>query len=362
MNRKFRRLLSQFAVFTLAASMLFSVGCGKPDEKPSNGNIAVIVRSQGAQYWDFCKAGAMDGAEEMGFNATFDAPLTEADHQKQVELIQQAVKDKVDAIVISPLDTPDVADALSQADKAGIPVICINNDSTFAGRKTCIATNAPAGGAIAARQIATLLKGSGEIGVIQHTPDGSIDNGRYNGLVEQLESSGLLAKDLTDAERTAYEEDLNSNDEDKIQQAKIALSGGIKIVENAYCGADTDVACEQAKEMIKSHPNLKIIYTTNESASVGACKAIEELGMRDKVSVVGFDSSDEQLESLRTGILSGMIVQNPYNMGYLGIRYAKLVLNGDTVPTSIDTGVTYVTLSNIENKDVKLLLDPNSAI
>jgi ribose transport system substrate-binding protein len=76
------------------------------------------------------------------------------------------------------------------------------------------------------------------------------------------------------------------------------------------------------------------------------------------VSVIGFDSSDEEVNYMNGKILDGMMVQNPYNMGYLGVRNLNKTLDGETIESKIDTGVTYVDLDNLNDEDTQWLLYP----
>lgn len=337
MNKRKSRFFRRAIMCTLALSMsLAAVGCG---ETETNGKITVIVRSSGAEYWDFCKQGADEAGNELRYEVTFEAPQTEAEDNVQVDMIRQAVKDKVDALVISPLDTNAVADALNEVQQAGIDIIMINNEanSTFdtKGRKICIATNTPASGHVAARQAYELMNGRGKIAVIAHTSDESVDNGRFNGFNEEIESDNKIADDGT---KGKYAE--------------------MEIVNIDYCNADTETAYQQTLNILNEIPDIKLIYATNENASVGACQAVKEKELSDKVSVIGFDSSSTQVSYLMEDVLDGMIVQNPYNMGYLGVRYAHQVINGSEVPDIIDTGVTYVDRNNYDSDGVQLVIDP----
>ena len=345
MNRKGKKsFVKRLVACTLAFSMALATGtaCGKQE---SHGRISVIVRSTGADYWEYCKQGAMDAGSELRYDVTYEAPMTEAEDNVQVDLIKKAITDKVDALVISPLDTVNVANALKEVQQAGIPIIMINNeaDSSFetSGRKICIATNTPAGGSIAARQAKTITGSVGDIEILAHTSDPSVDNGRLSGFMEELAS----ADDEDDKEKSETE-------------TAAADENALKIVNVDYCNSDSDTAYQKTLEAIEKYDNLSLIYATNENTSVGACKAIAEKKLEHKINVIGFDSSSTQIQYLMDGVLDGMIVQNPYNMGYLGVRYAHQVLEGKEIPDSIDTGVTYVNGENYSQPGVQLVLDP----
>ena len=346
MNRKGKKsFVKRLVACTLAFSMALATGtaCGKQE---SHGKISVIVRSTGADYWEYCKQGAMDAGSELRYDVTYEAPMTEAEDNVQVDLIKKAITDKVDALVISPLDTVNVANALKEVQQAGIPIIMINNeaDSSFEteGRKICIATNTPAGGSIAARQAKNITGSVGDIEILAHTSDPSVDNGRLTGFMEELASN---------------EDDEDDKDKSGTETAA-ADDNALKIVNVDYCNSDSETAYQKTLEAIEKYDNLSLIYATNENTSVGACKAIAEKKLEHQINVIGFDSSSTQIQYLMDGVLDGMIVQNPYNMGYLGVRYAHQVLEGKEIPDSIDTGVTYVNGENYSQPGVQLVLDP----
>lgn len=332
-----KRLMTCAIAFSMA--LAGGTACG---EQETNGNISVIVRSSGADYWDYCKQGAEDAGKELRYNITYTAPQTEKEDNVQVELIRKAIADKVDALVISPLDTDSVAKALSEVQQAGIPIIIINNEANGSfdpsGRKICIATNATSGGAIAARKALEITGDSGYVEILSYAADDTVVDGRKLGFEQALD--GRFADD---AEKKAEE------DSDSV----------MKVINVDYCNADADTAYKKTLEAIDNYPDkLKIVYATNETTSLGACKAVKERQRENDISVISFDSSAAQIEYLVANVLDGIIVQNPYNMGYLGVRYAHQVIEGNEIPENIDTGVTYVDINNYQNDGVQLVIDP----
>ena len=140
---------------------------------------------------------------------------------------------------------------------------------------------------------------------------------------------------------------------DEERQAMIASF----FIEGQRCGTQ-EAAYEEAKRLLTENSNIKVLYTTNTNTTLGACQAVEEMDLADSVTVVGFNSDEQELKYIRTGVLDGTIIQNPYNMGYLGVRYAIQASNGDGVAGSLDTGVTWISAKNINDDDIQLLLYP----
>ena len=128
-------------------------------------------------------------------------------------------------------------------------------------------------------------------------------------------------------------------------------------IEGERCGTQ-EAAYEEAKRLLTENSDIRVMYTTNTNTTLGACQAIEELDLADQVVVVGFNSDEQELKYIKSGILDGTIIQNPYNIGYIGTRYGIQAAKGDGVTGSLDTGVTWISAKNINDDDVQLLLYP----
>ena len=113
---------------------------------------------------------------------------------------------------------------------------------------------------------------------------------------------------------------------------------------------------------VADETGIRLIYATNTNTTLGACQAIDKLNLADTVSVVGFNSSEEELAYLKTGVLDATIVQNPYSIGYLGVTYAKKLVDGDKITKNINTGVTLLTAENINDDYIQILLYPDQSI
>ena len=121
-------------------------------------------------------------------------------------------------------------------------------------------------------------------------------------------------------------------------------------------------AKEKALAMIDQYPDLSILYGTNTNMTLGICDAINERGLAGKVFAVGFNTDDEIISNIKNGVLQGTVVQNPYVMGYVGVKFATSAINGDNVTNHLNTGVSFVNADNMNNDFIKLILDPTADI
>lgn len=326
-QKKFNRLKPVFfaAVFVFTISAV--TGCGKQsgDGVKNQRYVAVICKGSQHEFWKTVEQGAKDAGEELGIQVTFEAPEDESQIDVQIKMVENAIENGADAIVLAPLDTDLLNDVIEKAADKDIPVLTFDSDVTTKARVATIGTNNESAGAIAARNAANLMNGKGKVAIISHVEGAQTAIERNNGFIQEMQEK---------------------------------YSESIEIAGVEYCDGNPELAKEQAKQFIEENPDLKCIYGANEGCAVGIASAVEELGLKDKIIVIGFDSSDDEIAFLADGVIDGMMVQNPYNMGYLGVRNINKVLDGKDIEEKIDTGATYVNSENLYDEDTQWLLYP----
>ncbi|MCM1179695.1 MAG: ABC transporter substrate-binding protein [Clostridium sp.] len=327
MHKKGKGLKQLLLLTIFIFAMNVITGCGKQDKEVTEQAryIAVICKGSQHEFWKTVEQGAKDAGEELGIQITFEAPEDESQIDVQIEMMEAAIQNEADAIVLAPLDTDALNDVIEKAVAAGIPVLTLDSDVTTDVRTATIGTDNESAGTIAARNAAALIDGKGKVAIISYVEGAQTAIERNNGFIQEMQGK---------------------------------YNGNIEIVGVEYCNGDSEIAKEQAKQFIKDNPDLKCFYGANEGCAVGIAAAIDELGLKDQITVIGFDSSDAEIAFLADGTIDGMMVQNPYNMGYLGVRNINKVLNGNDIEEKIDTGATYVNGENLYDKDTQWLLYP----
>lgn len=309
------------ALGTLFIALCLS-GCGRTetvDDGQKKERIAVICKGEQHQFWQTVKAGAEEAGEELGVEISFEAPEDESQIDVQIGMVEKAIEDQVDAILLAPLDTDKLNTVIDEASSKGIPVLTFDSDVTTSSRVATIGTDNITGGAIAARNAIEQIGTEGKVAVIVHVKGAQTAVEREKGFVDEM---------------SKYE--------------------GIEIVGSESCNGDPELARELANTFIKDNPDLKCIYATNEGGALGAAQAVQD----KEITVIGFDSSDDEIRYLKDGWIQGMMVQNPFNMGYLGVRNIYKAMQGKKPEEKIDTGITYVDRSNLQDEDIEWLLYP----
>ena len=113
-------------------------------------------------------------------------------------------------------------------------------------------------------------------------------------------------------------------------------------------------------ELLRAHPEINVVVGFNEPTAVGAAQAVDRLGLGGTVDVVGFDSNVETVDLMQTGVVSALIVQNPYAMGYLGVEAACDLFGGETFDPEalLDTATQIVTRENMFSLEGQKALFP----
>ncbi|MDE5792000.1 MAG: substrate-binding domain-containing protein, partial [Oscillospiraceae bacterium] len=338
-------------------SMMATAGCSY-QKKDASMNIAVICKNKRDQYWDSVWKACDDAEEEMDISIMRLAPDVE-NVDDQISMINQAISANVDAIVLAAIDTDSENEVLYNATNAGIPILTIDSDVSYEGRVSYIGTQNLSAAAIVARYTKDLLNNDGKVGIIYHGATLTADL-RKTGFTEELNPSGDVSSTMP-AGAGSKHNNSSSQSEEKNSESESESTNNIKIIDLCDGEGDMEISKDMAKKLItEQHVNL--IYTTNQPGTRGACEAISELIeagtiQPNEVQLVGFDYFDGAYNYVTSGVLDAVIVQNPYNMGYLGIRSARNIVNGEEVPSLVDTGAILVTADNIDQADVQFLIN-----
>ena len=129
--------------------------------------------------------------------------------------------------------------------------------------------------------------------------------------------------------------------------------------DNQYAGAGTETAYRATENLLNRFSEVDAIFTPNESSTFGCLRALQERGLTGKIIFVGFDSSEQLVEALEKRVLLGLVLQNPFKMGYLGVKTAAGYFHGEPVEKRTDTGVTLATPENMNDPEIRQLLTPD---
>ena len=295
------------------ALLLILSGCAAGAE-PVRHKVALVAKSTQTEFWLSVFAGAEAAAAEYNLELTTMGPAAEEDYEAQNQMIAGAVADGAEALVFSAINFTENAPAVDAAAQAGVKVVSIDSGVNSAQVGAYIGTDNYAAGRMAAQAALEHVEGELVVGLVNY--DESTANGqeRERGARDALAESG---------------------------RARVAASV-TTLVEAGRARADT-------ADLLRNNPEVNVLIAFNEPTSVGAARAVDELGLEEAVFLVGFDSNVATVDGLQTGSVDALIVQNPYAMGYLGVESAYKLLSGqggELAPT-VDTSTQIVSRGNL---------------
>lgn len=284
--------------------------------------IAIISKGFQHQFWQAVKAGAEKAAVDFNVEITFEGPESEAMVDKQMEMLQTAIDKKPAAICLAAVDSKAAIPLLEKAKAANIPIIGFDSGVDSDIPLTTAATDNIAAAALAADKMAELIGGEGEVAVIAHDQTSRTGIDRVKGFTDQI----------------------------KAKYPKIT------IVDIQYGGGDQLKSTDIAKAIIQAHPNLKGFFGANEGSIIGVLNAVKELKKEGQIVVIGYDSGQQQIDAIRSGVEAGAITQDPIGIGYKCVEAAVKAIKGETLPKTIDTGFHWYDKNNIDSDQIKPLL------
>ncbi len=131
------------------------------------------------------------------------------------------------------------------------------------------------------------------------------------------------------------------------------------ISSDQYAGPTRDTAKRASENLLNRYANeIQGVFCVNESSTHGMLLALQDIGKAGKIAFIGFDASQTFIDALGNGQMQGLVVQNPLNMGYLGVMRMVDHLQGRAVERRIDTGVWMITRENLTAPESAELLHP----
>ena len=316
----------------LCLTLCLAISCTK---SPANGKkkltIAVIPKGTTHEFWKSIHAGSIKAANELTSQGTdveviWKGPIREDDREQQIQVVEGFAAQGISGIVLAPLDNRALVRPVSEASRAGVPTVIIDSGLESNDFVSFVATDNRKGGTLAADRMGQLLNGKGKVLVLRYAEGSASTTEREEGFISEIKQ--------------------------KFPEIELVST-------NQYAGATRDTAKRASENLLNTYADqVQGIFTPNESSTAGMLLALQDIGKAGKVSFVGFDSSQTFIDAINANELHGIVVQNPFNMGYLGVRTMVDNLLGKPVSKQIDTGVMLVTKDNLQSPEVQTLLHP----
>jgi ribose transport system substrate-binding protein len=237
-------------------------------------------------------------------------PPTEDGVEEQINMVQNAIQNKYDAIVFSPCQPPAAVSVLNQARQAGIPVVVIDTPmpDDFQNYVTYIGSNNYQIGVLGAQEMLKVLSSGAKVLVLEGAPGNPSMTFRADGAEKTLRDAGM------------------------------------NIISRQPAYSDRERAFSITQNVLQTS-DIDAVWGSNDDQAEGALRAITQTGKT--AVVVGVDGNTSAKESVRDGGLYATVAQSADQMGYLGVQYAIDAINGKSVEKAIDAPTPVVTKTNV---------------
>lgn len=324
--------------------------------------LSLIGKSSSGEYWEAVEKGAKaavsDINKRLGYEGSdkvkvvYSAPAKDGNVDEQVNILDEELARYPEALGIAIIDSQSCTVQFDLAAQNGIPVVVFDSVTDYQGVMAKISTNNKAAAAEAAVRMAETVDEKGEVIIFASDSKSYTAKERVSSFEEEMKANhpGITVAG------TYYMDQL---DEIKkmIAEERMEADGNLSVAtpeeKTALAEAITD---EEAYDYILGkHPNAAGVYATNETAVMRMVETLERLE-KTEVKLIGFDANSKEQKALKEGKITGLIVQNPYGMGYAAIvAEARSILEMGN-EAEIDTGYIWVTAENIDEKEIQRML------
>ena len=318
-----KKALPVIVALVVIAIVFIGFGIVNKGKRTSQRRIAVIPKGTTHVFWQSVRRGAEKAGEEAGVKILWTGPKRETDREEQIQIIEDFTVQKVSGIVLAPLDSKALVPKVEELYDQNIPCVIVDSGIDTDKYVCFAATDNYIGGLIAARRMGKILNGKGKIVVVKYVPGSGSTTNRENGFIDTIKKE----------------------------------FPGIEIVDAQYGNDTVETALQVTEDMLTKNAELDGLFACNASTSVGALQGLRSQGRTGDIKMIGFDTEEALIDGLKEGAIDSLVAQNPYKMGYEGVKAVLAVLDGTELPSRrIDTGVNLVTKDNMETPEIQALL------
>lgn len=277
-----------------------------------------------SEFWEVVKTGMRAGANEFGLSLDIQGAWAESDVEGQIRIIENILKyEPPTVLILAAADYIRLAPLVEEAVSAGVKVITMDSGVDSPLPRTFVATDNVEGGKKVALEMIRILEPGRKLAIVNHVRGTTTAIDRERGVREVLEKDGRYP-----VAGTWFT--------DNFADRAYAITG----------------------EILREHPDLGGILTMNEISTIGAAQALLDSGLAGTIRLVGFDNPLGRINLIEAGIIDAVVIQKPFNMGYLAVRAAMDAAKNGGLPPFIDTESVLITVENLYEPENQKLLFP----
>ena len=325
------------AATVLMGFLAVMAGCSADKETPASTSldgsssaavrIAVIPKGTSHEFWKSVHYGAEKAAKELGnVEIIWRGPVVESDTGSQIEVVKTMITSQVDGIVLAPNQKGGLVDVVQESIEEGIPVVIFDSGLDEGPEiVSYVATDNYKGGKMAAAAMAEAIGGKGNVILLRYIAGSESTEQREQGFLDGIAD---------------YPE--------------------IKVVSSDQRGGDNATSSKaKVDQLLQVHEqDLAGIFAVCEPNANGTLESLRNAGKNEKIKLIAFDPSDALIEALQDGSCSGIVLQDPVQMGYQSVLTIVDSINGKSSEAFISTGEYIATPANMSEDRMQELLKP----
>lgn len=319
--------------------------------------ISIIGKDDSSSYWTNVKKGVMQAADdlnkELGYKGsdkikvTYNAPAKAEDIDEQVNILDEELSRYPDAVGIASIDSAACSVQFDLATANGIPVISLDSGNEYKGIQCIVKTDNEDAARTGAYKLANEIGDEGQVILVVHDSNSETAKERAKSFEEEIKNNYPSVSIV----ETIYCDKLDD------LKKKIAVEKDPNMSEDLQKAAVEKMTDDEVMQYyLKKYPDLKGVFGTNESSTIFALEALQKTELAGKVALVGFDISEEQTAAMKNGEITGLVVQNPFGMGYASVVAAARTVLQSGNEAVVDTGYIWVTKDNLEDESIQNML------
>lgn len=320
-NKKYGRIATIVLVTVALAVSLVLLGLNPMAERSAKVTLVLKTDISTAEFWEIAMEGVKQAAEDYQIDLTITGTSAEKEIEEQIELMEEVIAEKPDVIVLAASDFDRMAPSAEAAVKAGIQVITMDSDVNTTVRACYVASNNYEIGRAMGDLLCDKLPEGGKVAIMAH--------GNSSTAIERVEGAWNYVKE----------------------------SGVFELVGIYDCNDSQTMAYQYADKILSQHNDLSAIICSNEVCNVGVANYFAEHNVQN-VALVGCDNSKVQVSYLEQDVIQGIVIQQPFNMGYLAIKAAAQLALGEDLPERIEIPCISITKENMYDIENQKLLFP----
>ena len=370
--------------------------------------ISVIGRASSTPYWNQVKAGVEQAATDLntalGYSGNdkvkvlYSAPDENDNIDQQVNILDEELARYPDVIAISSVDASACSVQFDLAIENGIPIVAFDSGNSYQNIQSSCKTNNIEAATTGTKNFCEKIGDSGEILLLVHDTVSDTAKEREAGIKNELAANHpnvtvtetiyldqlkMLKKQIVAEQVGVTPEELAAAEAGEKKEETTGTGDASETIADAASNADSSSADESANETaqevdnelsekmqqvndgaakmsdedairyyMEKHPDLKGCIATNETVTQLAIKTLDQLDAEKHITLVGFDAGKEQANALKDGKVDGLIVQNPFGMGYATVVAAARTVLEIGNEAEVNTGYVWVTADNMNDDTI----------